>query len=269
MRTITGAFFIGAIIGSLLLGHFWFALLFMIFTAVGLFEFYKLTTLKGFSPLSYGGTLTGGILFLASYLHSTGHWEPIYYLLLIPCVFGIFITELFRKSTNPIENIALTLMGIFYVALPFSLLNYLVYANVYTYYYPIVLGIFIIMWTNDTFAYLTGISLGKHRMFERISPKKSWEGFAGGFLFALGASYILSLFYPVLPYWGWMIVSAIITVFGTLGDFIESMFKRETEVKDSGTLLPGHGGLLDRFDSLLLAIPFIFLFLYFVLFPNS
>ena len=123
------------------------------------------------------------------------------------------------------------------------------------------LAVFVTIWVNDTGAYLVGVTLGKHRLFERISPKKSWEGFIGGALFALLSGYIFSLFIPEINLLNWMIFSELIVIFGTFGDLTESLIKRTLEVKDSGNIIPGHGGLLDRFDSMLLAAPVIYLFL--------
>jgi phosphatidate cytidylyltransferase len=133
--------------------------------------------------------------------------------------------------------------------------------NVHEFQPYILLALFITIWVNDTGAYLVGITLGKHRLFERISPKKSWEGFFGGAIFALISGYVFSLLITEINLIEWLIFSEIVVVFGTFGDLIESLIKRTVHVKDSGNLIPGHGGLLDRFDSLLLAAPAIFIYL--------
>jgi phosphatidate cytidylyltransferase len=146
------------------------------------------------------------------------------------------------------------------VSLPFALLNNILYFNEEWNPY-LLLAVFIIIWVNDTFAYLVGSTLGKHRLFERISPKKSWEGFVGGAVAALGAGYVLSLFIIDLAWWQWLIFSLLVVVFGTFGDLMESFIKRSVKVKDSGRLIPGHGGLLDRFDSMLLVVPIIYFYL--------
>ena len=125
----------------------------------------------------------------------------------------------------------------------------------------IILGAFILVWTNDTFAYLVGKNFGKQKLFPSISPKKTVEGFLGGLFFASVASYFIATFTETLSFNHWLILSIIISVFGTLGDLIESKFKRQANVKDSGIIMPGHGGLLDRFDSIIFAAPFIYLFL--------
>ena len=169
------------------------------------------------------------------------------------------ILELYRKQTNPVHNWAYFILGQIFIALPFSLLNFILFINDWQ---PLVLlSVFVTIWVNDTGAYLTGVTIGKHRLFERISPKKSWEGFIGGAVFALLSGYIFSLLIPGIQLINWLIFSEIIVVFGTFGDLIESLMKRTVGVKDSGDLIPGHGGLLDRFDSMLLAAPVIFIYL--------
>jgi phosphatidate cytidylyltransferase len=131
-----------------------------------------------------------------------------------------------------------------------------------TNFYPgIVVGFFILLWANDTGAYLTGITMGRHRLMERISPKKSWEGFIGGMVIAAAAAWLLSDWFGVLDKKGWIIVSVIITIAGTYGDLVESMLKRSIGVKDSGNVLPGHGGFLDRFDSVIISFPMVYLYI--------
>lgn len=129
----------------------------------------------------------------------------------------------------------------------------------------LLIAMFVTIWLNDTGAYLVGVSIGKHKMFERISPKKSWEGFIGGAVTALVTGYVFSLFFPQISLLSWLIFSEIVVVFGTFGDLLESLMKRAIKVKDSGDVIPGHGGLLDRFDSMLLAAPAIFIYLSFLL----
>jgi phosphatidate cytidylyltransferase len=125
----------------------------------------------------------------------------------------------------------------------------------------ILVGFFIILWIYDSGAYVFGVSFGKHRLFERISPKKSWEGFIGGSIVAISAANVISVFFTELRLFDWLIISAIIIVFGTFGDLVESLLKRELNIKDSGNILPGHGGILDRFDGIFLSVPIIFAYL--------
>ena len=167
------------------------------------------------------------------------------------------------RAEKNIENLAVNLLGILYVALPFSMLNTLT-INEFTgnnYNYVFILSLFIFLWTNDTGAFVVGSLIGRNKLFERISPKKTWEGFIGGVIFAVLAAIIISMFYSEINRTEWIIFAVLVAVFGTLGDLIESMIKRRLSIKDSSNLLPGHGGLLDRFDSTLLAVPVIFFYL--------
>ena len=183
-----------------------------------------------------------------------------YIILLI--FFLTFIIELFRKHNASRERIGTWFMGFIYIALPFGLMNSLfVTGNIEGFRTDILIGLFIIIWSSDVFAYLVGSWIGKHKLFERISPKKSWEGSIGGLVFALLAAYILSLIYPNLTLPEWFTFAVIVVVTGALGDLIESMLKRQAGVKDSGTLLPGHGGVLDRFDAVIFATPFVFVYI--------
>lgn len=188
------------------------------------------------------------------------------YLLLI---IYLLISELYKKQPNPVNNWAYSMMSQIYIALSFSLLNVLAYhsdaATSINQYNPILpLSIFIFNWVNDTGAYCTGMLFGKHRLFERISPKKSWEGAIGGAVFSMIAAYVLSIYFPFLNTMEWLGLGLVVVVFGTWGDLTESLLKRTLGIKDSGNILPGHGGMLDRFDSTLLAIPAAVCYLYFI-----
>ncbi|MCZ4693145.1 phosphatidate cytidylyltransferase [Ancylomarina euxinus] len=225
------------------------------------YEFYGLIKKANASPQISTGLLAVVLLFAAVTSHIY-YGKAIFSHLLLLLVFLSFIIELYRKKDNPFANIAYTLLGIIYVALPFALLIYLVFQNGVEQFRPdIVMGIFIMIWVNDTLAYLVGVNFGKHRLFERISPKKSWEGSIGGgiatLLAALGCSYFSQELSLVL----WLSVGLIVAVAGGLGDLVESLFKRSIKVKDSGSILPGHGGILDRFDAILIVAPIVYVFL--------
>jgi phosphatidate cytidylyltransferase len=170
----------------------------------------------------------------------------------------VFISALYEKQPDPITHIAYIFLGQCYIALPLSLLNIIAFpggeTGIVTYYPVLVLALFVFIWVNDTGAYVVGMLLGKHRLFERISPKKSWEGFFGGLVFTVASSFIFAYFEPEIPYYHWIGMSVVVVIFGVWGDLVESLMKRTLEVKDSGKAIPGHGGFLDRFDSLLLAI---------------
>jgi phosphatidate cytidylyltransferase len=177
----------------------------------------------------------------------------------------IFVFELYRKKNKPFQNIALTFLGIIYIALPFSLL-YLMGFKEYTvtgFKPKIILGFFFLLWTSDTGAYLVGMTLGRHPFFPRISPKKSWEGFIGGVVLTLLIAWVISNYFTFLSTYDWLIIGLIIAVTGAIGDLIESLLKRSLNVKDSGNILPGHGGILDRFDSVIFAAPLVFVYLCF------
>jgi len=188
-------------------------------------------------------------------------------LLFIPIVILAFLTELYRKKLNPLGNIAYLQLAIFYIAIPLALMNFLFYPdlNMARPRVDLLLGFFILIWINDTFAYLSGMMAGKKLLFKRISPKKTWEGSIGGGIFTLAGGYVLSLFYQSIDLNEWLGFALIIIIFGTFGDLVESMFKRSIDVKDSGNIMPGHGGILDRLDSLLISAPFLFVYLFFIL----
>ncbi len=264
-RTISGAVFVVLVIGSILLHPYAFAGLFFIVSFLGLREFYSLHKIRGIAFL--GGILAGSWAYLSLTLYAH-HLitEYSFLLVLLNLLFaGLpFLISLFSGTESPFTSIALTLLGILYIPLPLALINFFFYTGGhYGLCSPVLpMSIFFLIWTNDTFAYLTGSWLGRHKLFERISPKKTWEGSAGGALFTLILTWILSGYFPVLSTGQWLVLAAVTIVFGTLGDLIESMMKRSLMIKDSGNLIPGHGGILDRFDATLAVAPVIFVLLY-------
>lgn len=263
-RTISGTLFVIVIVGSIILGRFSFMLVFLGITIATLYEFYKLTFKARVRPQYLYGLLLGGIIFIVNYLFAIGKLGNYIFLGIIPLVISVFIIELFRNHQKPIHNIAFTLLGLLYVAFPFSLLNY--FALSYSSYRigfqtHLLLGFFILIWANDTGAYAFGMSIGKNKLFPRISPKKSWEGLIGGFFTTILTAWILSLFFLDVSLFHWIAIGLITAIMGVFGDLVESMFKRSVGIKDSGKFLPGHGGLLDRFDCALLSIPIIFVYL--------
>lgn len=267
-RTITAIFFVVILLSSIYFQADYRTLtsLFIIVMGLGLQEFYTLVN-KGFkvqTPTAY--LLFCGLL-LYGLIGSTNE-EPIIPLtftaLYIVSMAGLFIYELYRKKENPIHNLAFSVLGQLLVALPFALLNLIAIPGQIHW----VFALFVLIWLSDTGAYLVGCTLGKHKLFERISPKKSWEGFIGGCIFTIGGSMLLwHLFSTVWPiatqttWWQWLVFAIIIIIFGTYGDLSESLLKRSANIKDSGNILPGHGGILDRFDSLIMCIPVIYIYL--------
>lgn len=225
-------------------------------------EFYKLSGLDGMLPLKSFGTFLGTLIFALTFFIEIGHLDDKYYFLIFPLVSLVFFIKLYRKSDKkPFTGVAFTFLGIFYVAVPFALLNVAAFAVDGTFHYEIIIGSLLILWASDSGAYFAGTKFGKTKLFERVSPKKSWEGFLGGAGTAYVISYILGKHFNTLPSWQWLSIATIIIIAGTYGDLIESLFKRSIEIKDSGKALPGHGGFMDRFDGLLLSAPFIAAFL--------
>lgn len=259
-RSITGSLIVATIIGCIIFNPFSFYILFALISILGLNEFYNLSKKNNANPQKIIGIITGFVLFSSNFLYASGNIEAKIFLINIPFIVLIFINELYRKKEQPFINIAYTFLGILYIALPFSLCNYLVLqpSNEVIYTPHILLGLFILLWTSDSGAYVVGSQIGKRRLFPRISPKKSWEGSIGGAVFALIAAWIMSLYFKELILTDWLIIAIITVVSGTYGDLSESLFKRSIDVKDSGNILPGHGGILDRFDSVLLAAPLVF-----------
>lgn len=239
----------------------YFAIFFLICMFAQL-EFYKLLGLDGNLPLRYFGTFCGQFIFTISFLIEKYQLNTEYYFLvwiLISVVYFIKLYEYIRRDLQPLVNIAFTFLGIIYVAVPFALLNHAVFFQ-QIYSYQIIIGSLLLIWASDTGAYFAGRQFGKRKLFFKISPKKTWEGSIGGALLALLIGYILSIYFKDLNMWQWLSIAAIIVVTGTYGDLVESLFKRSIRIKDSGDVIPGHGGFLDRFDSLLLSAPFIVAF---------
>ena len=268
-RTISGAVFVAVIVGAILLHPYAYAGVMVVVVVWAMLEFHDVIAKEGIFTGKYFGALLGVTLFALSFFYAQGLITGKWFLIFIPLLTFLFINQLYSKNHHSFHVIALTLTGVVYIALPFALCNGLVFPsgdggflNPGSKYVPgILLGFFILLWTNDTFAYLTGIMFGKHRLFERISPKKSWEGFFGGLTGTVALSLLIARIFPILPFYHWMAVAVIIVVFGVYGDLIESLLKRNLNIKDSGHFLPGHGGILDRFDSVLLAAPMVFFYL--------
>ena len=263
VRTITGATFVAALIGSMLYSHVTFGAMFMLITLLAVNEFctlveqYKKTTFNKWIAIA-----GGCVLFLASFfVFNFEVANPLkLFLPYILIMAYAFIGQLFDKNGKTLDNVAYFSLSQVYAALPFALLNMLAAGhNGYSFVLP--LSIFIFIWSNDTGAFCFGCTLGRHKMFERVSPKKTWEGFAGGAMVAVVAGYVMSLYFNIMDMYQWMGMALVVVVFATLGDLIESSMKREMQIKDSGNMLPGHGGILDRFDSTLLAIPAVIIYL--------
>lgn len=266
-RLITAIIGSAAIIFCIIYSEWTYFILFFAICLLTLLEFYALTGLDGMLPQKTFGAISGMMIFCLSFFIERGDISYRYYFLIFPMMSCVYMIKLYKKfERKPFTNIAFTFLGLFYVAVPFALLNIAAYENG-IYNFQIMFGCLFILWASDTGAYFAGTLFGKRKLFERISPKKSWEGFAGGAILALAFAYGLPYFFEWIGVMSfltpayWMIIGAIIIIGGTFGDLVESLLKRSIEIKDSGDSLPGHGGFLDRFDGLLISAPFIVAFL--------
>lgn len=263
-RTITGAVLVVIILTAIIASQYSFALLFL-FILIGciteLSGLFKQSVVKPNCWLSYPVSI---LLFGTAFFIARGNLGPRYFLGLIPLFIVIMAAELYRKNEKPLENIAVTIFSIVYLAIPLSLINFLVFPLLqesYSYTPNLLIALFVLIWIYDSGAYLVGVSIGKHRLFERISPKKSWEGAIGGTVIAILAGWFISGFIPEIKLIHWIAISILTVLSSTFGDLTESMFKRQFGIKDSGNIFPGHGGFLDRFDSLIFAVPVVVIYL--------
>lgn len=271
-RAITGVIFVGVLVGCILWDPISFTLLFALISALTIHEFGTIVSKQPDVEINKPICMLAGIFLFFGFAYlgvMPGQTE-----VLIPYLFLILyllVSELYLKKKNPLNNWAYAMMSQVYIALSFAMLNVLAYHSTGGYspnsvqYNPILpLSIFIFTWINDTGAYCTGMLFGKHRLFERISPKKSWEGSIGGGIFSVIAAVVMAHFFPFMSLGVWIGLALTVVVFGTLGDLTESLLKRTLGIKDSGNILPGHGGMLDRFDSTLMAVPAAVVYLYII-----
>ena len=253
-RTLSGAVLLAVVLGCLMFGKATFLLLLLIIGLGSQVEFLGISRQAGVEPSRLLPLAIGAMVICGAFFGSA---EIL--LLAIGGSFLLFVLELYRGSTTPLGNIATSLMSVFYTAIPMAALA-LIGLRGGEYDYRTVLAIIAITWINDIFAYIVGITMGRHRLFERISPKKSWEGFFGGLLGAMAMGFVAAkvLDANVAMWIGLALIAAITGVFG---DLVESLLKRSVDVKDSGNIIPGHGGWLDRFDALIFSVPFAFIYL--------
>lgn len=265
-RAITGIIFVAVLIGCIIGSPFSFGILFAIISGMATYEFCNLVNKQEDVDINRNICTLGSVFLFFCFFYyginptDTGIFIP-YLILLV----YLMISELYLKKSNPIHNWAYSMLSQVYVGLPFALLNVLAFQSIEaTSYYQFILplSIFIFIWINDTGAYCTGMLFGKHRLFERISPKKSWEGSIGGAIFCIAAAFALAHWVPVMNTMEWIGMALTVVIFGTWGDLTESLMKRHLDIKDSGNILPGHGGMLDRFDSAIMAIPATVVYLY-------
>lgn len=270
-RTLTGAWIVIFIMGGFWLHPVSFFLTGLILLIATQCEYFILIKNTGVNPQMITGILTGVTVYVISTLIASGILPKTAFLILIPIMSVIMVLELYRKQDKPFDSLAHTLFSVLYTVLPFSMFPFAAFSHTglasliphenVSFSPGIIIGFFILIWATDTGAYLTGKSFGRHRLMESISPKKSWEGFFGGVIISATVAWLLSGWLGVVDITHWIIISLIISITGTYGDLIESMLKRSSGVKDSGTILPGHGGFLDRFDSTIISFPLVYLFI--------
>lgn len=261
-RALSGFVFVSVLIFSILYSKITFITLFFILMLFCLYEFQRMIKLKSIFPYLIGTLLFifGNILNVED-VPSKIIFEYVGVALFLT-IFMSFASILFAKKEEVISHLGQIFLTIIYIVVPFTLMVQIPFLNTeYSYVNTTILGVFILIWTNDTFAFLVGKNFGKHKLLKRISPNKTIEGFIGGMIFTFIASFILSGQFTSLSIIQWTVIAGIVSIFGVLGDLIESMFKRQAGVKDSSNFIPGHGGFLDRFDSVIFAAPFIFIYL--------
>lgn len=275
VRTITGVLFVAAIVTCFLRPEAM-ILLFALVTGLTIWEFTGIVNdIEGVTTNRLITTVAGVYFFFSIAGYCSGIVPSAVFIPYLLTIVYLFIAELYTKAQNPINNWAYTMLAQMYIALPFSTINVLAFRAtgdgvVYNYLLP--LSVFIFLWTNDTGAYLSGSLFGKHKLFPRVSPGKSWEGSIGGGLLVLAMAAAVGFYETSALHNGaadvalsipqWMGLGLVVVFFGTWGDLVESLFKRTIGIKDSGNILPGHGGMLDRFDSSLMAFPAAVVYLY-------
>ncbi len=255
-RSITGILFVGGIVGGVWLHPLVYSLVFLGIITVGMFEFTSLIKGLQIEVRTLFSFIIGFsvyiITFLIFYLHIPHYWL----LLVIPLVISVFIAELYLKSKTTLLNIATTMLVPLYVAVPFAFLHFLAFYGG-DYNWRLLLGFFLMAWLNDTGAYITGSAFGRHKLFPRISPAKTWEGAIGGGIITLGMALLNFELWGTISLINWLVIGILVSVMGIYGDLVESMLKRSVNLKNSGSILPGHGGLLDRFDAVFFSAPVV------------
>jgi len=270
-RTLTGGWIVIFVLGGFWLHPVSFFLTGLVILTGAMYEYNLMIRNTGVKTQMFPGIITAITAYVLSTLIASGVLSVKLFFILIPMMILIMVIELYRKQEKPFDSLAHTFFSVIYIALPFSMFPFAAYSRTglnsliphesILFSPGIIIGFFLLIWANDTGAYLTGMTFGRHKLFERISPKKTWEGFIGGFIAAIIVAWLLSDWFGVVDKIQWVVISIIISISGTYGDLIESMLKRSTGVKDSGNIMPGHGGFLDRFDSAIISFPLVYLFI--------
>lgn len=243
------------ILGSLYFNMYTYFMVFAVFLGIAVWEFFALFENSSKKLVKVFSLILALSLYCYSFFDAAFGLNPKFYFLFVPPAFLLFFMNIYSLKQGKTFAPFINLGALFYIALPFSFLNHFVFQN-HQYNPSQGIGLILLIWANDTFAYLSGSKFGKKKLFPRVSPGKSWEGFVGGLAAAMAFGFTYGYFYDSQA--KWVIYGVLMAVFGTMGDLIESHIKRLAHVKDSGKILPGHGGVLDRFDALIYALPFIF-----------
>jgi len=257
-RTITGIIYVAVIVGSICVHPLIFTAVFSIITGLLIYECLTLIKYEGWKWQKILGIAGGMYLFASVALYAGEFVGKIIFLLYILIIMIIAVSELYSRNKEPVMQLSKFLFTQVYCAGFLSLICFMPYKTG-SYEPELILMIFIFIWLNDTGAFLTGTWLGKHRLFPRISPKKSWEGCIGGFIAVIIASLFIPCFLPDYNRYLWIAFGTVTVVAATFGDLFESLLKRSFNAKDSGNILPGHGGMLDRFDSAIFAAPALYI----------
>lgn len=264
-RIIFGLLYVVLIISSSFLGPLPFYGLFFIFMLFSLYEFLKLMELKSIYPyilavVSYSLSIVSNNNLI---VFEDDLFEKIAASILVIITYFTLITALVSSRKIAIQYLGRIFLSFIYIIIPFSLLIKIPYLNFeHTFETTTIIGMFILVWANDVFAFLIGKNFGKHKLIERVSPNKTIEGFLGGFIFTFIFASIVANYFNSIQSLQWFTIAIIVSIFGVLGDLIESMFKRQAKIKDSSNFIPGHGGFLDRLDSVIFAVPFIYIYLF-------
>lgn len=258
-RTLTGILFVAVIVAAICIHPLLFAAVFSVVVGCIIYEYYRISEYEGASWQRRLGIFAGMYLLVASSLYAGQYVGSIIYVPYLLMVLVLLVSGLYARSTNPVVQWGHILFGQVYCAGFLSFLCFIPFILSETYYSLPVLMVFVFIWLNDTGAYLIGSWKGKHRLFERISPLKSWEGFWGGMGVVLVAALICAHYFKEFTWYFWLAFALVTVISATFGDLLESLIKRTYGVKDSGNLLPGHGGLFDRFDSVILASPVVYI----------
>jgi phosphatidate cytidylyltransferase len=263
-RTISGIIGAALMVSLIAVNEYTFVTLLTALSLASLHEFNHLISTKmDANPNRFMGMLISFFAIQIFFLVEVGLLSSKFYFLIVPLVSVMFITELYRKSARPFQNIAYTALSLVYTILPFLFFLKIAFVFNGKYSQHIVFGLFFVLWASDIGAYFTGKALGKHKLFPSVSPGKTWEGAIGGAVISMALAYGLSVFWTELSLFQWLGTSIIVVIFGMYGDLVESALKRSINIKDSGTMIPGHGGFLDRFDGLYLSLPVVYSFLQF------